>query len=266
MYRVALRLRLSGRAMKLLRTGGKFADRHIRRHGKNAILYFVGYVAICAVFFFVSYKLVALLGLVLAFGHFTKAYDKWEHWFLGKRGELAVTRALNGLPDGYVLLNDLLLPRGRGNVDHFLIGPNGLFVIETKNFDTHVRCEDDRWFVNGNPVKSLSWQAKSNALAVWKNLQPLFSQHRAYLPFVEPLLVFVKHKRALDLNQPTVHVLREDELVGFICNYKPRSRSVRFSPELIRAMVHHLQLLQNDKADCVENSGEPPRTAKSARL
>src|SRR5258705_2088356 len=261
MYRVALRLRLSGRAMKLLRAGGKFADRHIRRHGKNAILYFVGYAAICAVFFFVSYKLVALLGLVLAFGHFTKAYDKWEHWFLGKRGELAVTRALNGLPDGYVLLNDLLLPNGRCNIDHFLIGPNGLFVIETKNYAANVKCDGDQWFRNGKPVKSLSWQAKSNALAVRRNLERLFAQHQAKLPFVEPILVFVKHKHRLELNQPTVHVLKPEELVKFIWGYERQSRSARFAPELIQAMVHHLQLLQNDKADRVENSAEPPRKA-----
>src|SRR6266550_269435 len=226
--------------MKLLRAGGKFADRHIRRHGKNAILYFVGYVAICAVFFFVSYKLVALLGLVLAFGHFTKAYDKWEHWFLGKRGELAVTRALSALPDDYVLLNDLMLPNGRGNIDHFLIGPNGLFVIETKNYATNVKCDGDQWFINGKLGKSLSRQAKGNALAVRKNLGRLFDQHRAKLPFVEAVVVFVKHKHRLELSQPTVHVLKTEELVNFIYEYDRRSRFVRFSPELIRAVANHL--------------------------
>jgi len=104
MHRVALRLRCCARAMKVLRTGGQFADRHIRHHGRRAIWYFVGFVAVCAVFFFVSYEVVALLGLLLAFGHFAAAYDRWENWFLGKRGELAVTRALSALPGEYVLL------------------------------------------------------------------------------------------------------------------------------------------------------------------
>jgi hypothetical protein len=35
-----------------LRAGGEFADRHIRRRGKKAILYFICFIAICAVFFF----------------------------------------------------------------------------------------------------------------------------------------------------------------------------------------------------------------------
>ena len=177
--------------MKVLRTGGEYANRHIRRRGKIALWYFIGCVAMSAVFFFVSYELVALLGLVLAFGHFTAAYDTWEHWFLGKRGELAVTRALSALPDDYVLLNDLMLPNSGGNIDHFLIGPNGFFVIETKNFSANVKCDGDQWFVNGKPKRSLSRQAKANAVAVRKNLERLFAEHGAKLPFVEALVVFV---------------------------------------------------------------------------
>ena len=252
--------------MQILRTGGEFADRHIRHRGKEAIWYFAGFIAVCAVFFFVSYEVVALLGLVFAFWHFTKAYDKWEHWFLGKRGELAVTRALSGLPDDYVLLNDLLLPKGRGNIDHFLIGPNGLFVIETKNYATNMKCEGDQWFRNGKPVKSLSWQVKGNAIAVRKNLQALFAQHRAYLPYVEPILVFVKHRHQLEIHDATVHVLKAEDLVKFIWDYERQSRSARFAPELIQALIRHLQSLQNDEADRVENSAEPARKANPARL
>jgi hypothetical protein len=251
--------------MKVLRTGGEFADRQIRHRGKKAIWYFAGFVAVCAVFFFVSPHIIALLGLVLAFRYFDTAYDRWEHWFLGKRGELRVTQALSALPDDYVLLNDLMLPNGRGNIDHFLIGPNGLFVIETKNYAANVQCDGDQWFRNGKPTKSLSWQAKSNALAVRRNLERLFAQHQAKLPFVEPILVFVKHKHRLDLKQPTVHVLKAEELVKFIWDYERQSRCGRFPAELIQSMVRHLQSLQNNAANLVENSAEPQRKAPSFR-
>jgi hypothetical protein len=263
---VALRLRCWAGAMKLLRSGGDFADRHIRHSGKKALWYFVGCAAVCALFFFVSYKLVALLGLVLAFKHFTAAYDQWEHWFLGKRGELAVTRALRGLPDGYVLLNDLMLPKGRGNVDHLLIGPNGLFVIETKNYAANVRCDGEQWFVNEKRRKSLSLQAKSNAVTVRNSLQELFSDHQTRLPFVEPLLVFVKHKHRLELNQPTIDVLKPEELVSFICDYERRSRFGHFSPELTRAIVHYLHSLQNHTPLSAENVAARSREANRARL
>jgi hypothetical protein len=80
--------------MKVLRIGGKFADSHIKRSGKTVLWYFIGCAGVCAVFFFISYKLVALLGLVLVFKQFTGAFDKWGHWYLGKRGELAITNCI----------------------------------------------------------------------------------------------------------------------------------------------------------------------------
>jgi hypothetical protein len=252
--------------MKVLRAGGEFADRLIRRRGKKAILCFICFIGICFVFFFVSYKLIALLGLVLAFGHLATAYDQWEHWFLGKRGELAVTRAVAALPDQYVLLNDLMLPNGRGNVDHFLIGPNGLFVIETKNYAANVKCYGDRWFVNGKRAHSLSRQVKGNALTIRSNLQKVFTEHRARLPFVEPIVTFVKHTHRLDLHEPTVHVLKAEELVGFIRAYERHSRFARFSPELIQAMVDRLQCLHDDKISVTHDCEQQPSNAAAAQF
>ena len=90
------------------------------------------------------------------------------------------------------MLNDLTLPNGRGNVDHLVIGPNGLFVIETKNYSGYVKCFRDTWYVNGREVSSLSKQAKRNAMAIKHNLDGVFAEHRTTVPFVNALLVFVK--------------------------------------------------------------------------
>lgn len=263
---MALRLRDCAHVMKVLRTGGEYADRHIRRRGVMALRYFVGFIAVCATFFFVSYEIIALLGLVLAFKEFAAAYDRWENWFLGKRGELAVTRALNALPDRYVLLNDLMLPNGRGNVDHFLIGPNCLFVIETKNYDANVRCDRERWLVNGKPVTSLSRQVKANALAVRNSLQAVFTMHGARLPYIEPILTFVKHTHRLELTEPTVHVLKSEELVSFIREYEENSRCRQFTPELVAAIVGHVQLLQNQGTLGDESVAESPTKTKVAQI
>ena len=78
----------------------------------------------------------------------------------GRKGESAVTKTLKSLPDDYVVLNDIVLPDRKGNVDHVLIGPNGVFVIETKNYSGFIKCEEDDWFVNGHRIRSLSRQAK----------------------------------------------------------------------------------------------------------
>src|SRR5205085_377423 len=52
---------------------------------------------------------------------------------MGLSGERQVGRALaSDLPQDYVLINGLKLPRGAGDIDHLVVGPSGLFVLETK--------------------------------------------------------------------------------------------------------------------------------------
>mgnify|MGYP001589785998 CR=1 FL=1 len=69
-----------------------------------------------------------LIGLLKAF----KPYLK------GKAGELAVAaHAKLYLNERYALLNDLTLPDGQAGttqIDHILLSPYGIFVIETKNY------------------------------------------------------------------------------------------------------------------------------------
>ena len=71
-----------------------------------------------------------------------------ERWRTGAEGERKTARALRPLlREGWVLLNDL--PRSFGNIDHVLIGPPGVFMLETKNLSGLVSVADDavtvRW-------------------------------------------------------------------------------------------------------------------------
>jgi hypothetical protein len=54
-----------------------------------------------------------------------------ERWERGARGEEKIGRLLEGLGDGWFSLHDI--NTGRGNIDHVVIGPAGLFTIETKS-------------------------------------------------------------------------------------------------------------------------------------
>lgn len=157
---------------------------------------------------------------------------------------MAVTDALKFLPHDYVLFNDLMLPDGKGNVDYLVMGPNGLFIIETKNYSTYVECLGDEWFVNGQKIHSLSKQAKHNAIAIRNNLTAVFADQGCRIPFVTALLVFVNGNGRLSIKKPTLHVLRSSQLAKFIARYNSaRPRSIA-SPELRQAIVHHLHLLQ----------------------
>lgn len=239
--------------MLMLRTGGKFTDRQIRKYLTNALACFG--VAVVAVFAirYIQIPLVGLIVTMLAIAKFKNNFNRWGNWFVGKRGEAAVSEALKDLPNEYVLLNDLMLPDGRGNIDHLVMGPNGLFVIETKNYSTFVKCIGDDWFVNGKKIRSLSKQAKRNAVAVRENLVGVFKDQGSRLPYVIPLLVFVDGKSRLSLNDPAIHVLRSSELARFIVRYNSAKPPSITSPDLKRALVHHLHLLQQKPDKLVAN-------------
>lgn len=76
------------------------------------------------------------LGLGLAAGMVMVLADSPPHhierWRQGAEGEKATAKALRRLvADGWLLINDIDI--GRGNVDHILVGPPGVFLLDSKH-------------------------------------------------------------------------------------------------------------------------------------
>lgn len=71
---------------------------------------------------------------------------KRNSWIKGIEGENKVLDQLNTLPKNYFVFHDVTLPQGKGNIDHIVIGPTGLFVIETKNYSGNYRIEGNQWY------------------------------------------------------------------------------------------------------------------------
>lgn len=72
----------------------------------------------------------------LAFGVVLTLVDSPPHhierWRQGAQGEKATAKALRPLVrDGWTLVNDI--DTGRGNIDHVLVGPPGVVLLESKN-------------------------------------------------------------------------------------------------------------------------------------
>lgn len=74
----------------------------------------------------------------------------WKVWIsnpenIGKMGENRVARKLNWLSDEYITLNDVLLPTcyGTTQIDHIVVSPYGIFVIETKNYKGRIFGHQD---------------------------------------------------------------------------------------------------------------------------
>ncbi len=84
--------------------------------------------------------ILAGMALFLGLGHRMKVRenerDRRFH-AAGRRGEHRVARALAvNLPPEYALINDaeIVLGRSRAQFDHVVVGPNGVFAVETKNW------------------------------------------------------------------------------------------------------------------------------------
>lgn len=69
----------------------------------------------------------------------------------GAEGEEKVFRYLREiLPSEYYILNDMKIPNmERANIDHIVIGPNGIFIIETKNYSGKVTIKDKKIHIRG---------------------------------------------------------------------------------------------------------------------
>ena len=80
-----------------------------------------------------------VLGWILLLAVLLGVFKLFKPFLKGKLGEFAVaTHVKLYLKDPqYILLNDLTLPDGAGattQIDHLLLSPYGIFVIETKNY------------------------------------------------------------------------------------------------------------------------------------
>ncbi len=84
-------------------------------------------------------------------------------FFKGARGEERVAFILEGLPGGYHVFHDFACARGQ-TIDHVVVGPCGVFVIETKCWKGQVTCEEGSLLVDSvEPSRPPIEQAKKSA-------------------------------------------------------------------------------------------------------
>lgn len=147
---------------------------------------------------------------VLVFYRLHRSYHQ------GFEGEKQVTKVLSStLSDDYFLINDVQLVAGkRSNIDHIVLGPTGIFVLETKNHSGKIICYEDSWTgIGQNPFT----QARVNASRVYKVIKAsgIFVSKP---PWIQAVAVFANKKVELDRRKApsNVEVLKIDELTNYI--------------------------------------------------
>jgi hypothetical protein len=147
----------------------------------------------------------------------------------GRRGEDIIVDVLQRLDDSCYLINDIVLPSSKGNIDHVLITPKGIFAIETKHWEGEIVCHGDEWhrryhkglfstknFDSGSPSR----QVKMNAFNLCKLMETrLF--HNTFRIWVEGLVVFTNPRVHLELHDPSITVLKAYELYNYLDNLRP---------------------------------------------
>ena len=162
-----------------------------------------------------------LLGvLILALA--MKYWREYSNYDAGMKGERLVSKALEELNDTYFLLEDVSLASWEGNIDHVLVGTNGIFVIEVKNYRGRLSVHIDKWYhtrISGagkKEIRSISIQVKKNAANLNKILKDSLDTRFKNRLFVEPVIVFSNKKMKLKTKEPTVLVVTLDKLIDTV--------------------------------------------------
>jgi len=85
----------------------------------------------------------------------------------GAEGEIATAAVLATLPPGWTAIHDARWPTRRfANIDHILVGPGGIFVIDSKNWSGRISLEGGHLRQNGRSREKAVADCADAALAV----------------------------------------------------------------------------------------------------
>lgn len=224
--------------MKILKPTGTYLEEQAKTNRKISFpLIVFGFIGLLYSFLSANFELMYIFIITLMVGGiFLKIYLNYSS---GLEAENLITECLSHLDDRYYLINDVKLPESYGNVDHILLGPNGIFVIETKNYSGKISCNSDEWIrhyeggagisMRGNiyfkpdkdySIGSPSRQVKRNAVKI--------KQVIGRNIWVEGIIVFTNPNVELQLSGTTTPILQIDELCDYIKNKKSK---ISFSPQ-----------------------------------
>jgi hypothetical protein len=108
-------------------------------------------------------------------------------WRRGAAGERRTARLLDRLThDGYVVFHDLAVPRSPANVDHLVIGPTGVFVIDSKQWSGSVHQGSDglAWHNHyrlDRTLETVRWEAEAISRILGTPTAALVCVHGAHV-------------------------------------------------------------------------------------
>jgi hypothetical protein len=108
-------------------------------------------------------------------------------WQRGAQGERHTARLLDRLTgDGFVVFHDVAVPDSPANVDHLVIGPTGVFVIDSKQWTGSVHQSGDGLVWHNHyrldrALETVHWEAAALGRLLDTRIQPLLCVHGAHI-------------------------------------------------------------------------------------
>lgn len=160
--------------------------------------------------------------LVIAFIIIIVYKDEYIRYFVGDVGEKRVTKELSELDDKWYIYDNFKKIKNN-QIDHILIGPKGIFTIETKNFVGTIFGNEfkDNWKqvknrkYNGKKIKNPIKQANRHSLVLNNELKKIGIDNI----WVYSIVVFASRNVELKVYSPKTPVIDTSKLLDKINSY-----------------------------------------------
>jgi hypothetical protein len=168
----------------------------------------------------------------------------------GADAENSVAAILEGFPDEFRVINDLTTPCG--NLDHVVVGPTGVFCLDTKNWRGVVSADGKgELLCNGKPL------GKPFVRQFIGRVMGIKGRVKALAPGLDPYFktVFVFTSARVDANWGTtgnLHCIRDDQLFKYIVEGK---MGERLTKEEVNKIAQAFLGLAHMDTDFTEKAG-----------
>lgn len=170
-------------------------------------------------------------GVALAIWRMLKVRNEVATWKLGENGERYVGQVLETemRPLGYEVFHDIQIEKSgrKMNIDHVLIGKNGVYLVETKAWRKPEKGSPEIEYKNGvlyRAGQKVDNKPVREALGLAKTASQLFYDLTGRKYYVKPILVFAGwyHRVTMTHDSPVLF-LNEKRISSFLPKHSPRS-------------------------------------------
>lgn len=201
--------------------------------------------------------LLSACGLVYYEGQYRRQAGKRAQLAAGLTGQRLVPDMLAHLPDDYYLISNLALPGRADDIDHMVVGPNGIFALEAKHHRGRIFVRDGQWYQAKKsrkgrlqpevPRRDPVAQLKRNVdyLRTCINHTDRALGRRTAL-WIEGAVVFTHPHVELDIPKQVTKslafpVLKAQDLADYITGFVPRRPYSKNQIRQIVSLLGHLQ-------------------------